>query len=703
MRTVGVKLVLDAAEYEVGIHASEGSTKSFNDELDKTAFTAQQAAEDLEKLTAATVIASKEEETFGRSALTAAQHMERLDREIHTTERELQDLAVSFAEAETAADRLDLTKAIRKTQTDLRNLKSSKSLLAGLLPSESEAKAEGDKVGKGLLAGLLPNKAEIKTEGEKVGKDLGEAVGTSFSDVLLPIGIAAAPLLLSALSTAVTAGVGLGFIGVGILAAVKSDTAIQAAGKLAGTQFLTGIERAAAPFKGPILQAITLLSDAGKQLTATLAPVFAKLSQYVVPFTQDVIRAAQALMSGLARAAANSGPAIGALGDGLVTVSKAVGDLFVSLSSNGAANAKAFSELVGWIADLIKVIGPVINGISDLLQVMSFVPEKIGQAREAFLGLFDVSTTKVAPAVQRVTDAALAQIPAQKGLATAVLSTGEAAGIAGLQMQTFADKMNDAAEKGRGLYDSQTAVQEAIDKTQAALKANGKTLDATTEKGRANRTQLSQLAGTLEANYAAYVKVNGEGGKAAGIARMNRDTFIKLATSFTHSKAEAEKLATQLGLIPAKKITDFYANTHDAAGRIAALNGQANYAARARTLRVNVSVTGAERLDNLGHRVGGYRASGGPVTAGMPYVVGEHRPEVFVPDSNGTIIPSVAQYASAPARMMPAAAAQKVIVETRNVVEFAGGADAFGQLMLNTLRVKPGIRKTMATTLGVTG
>jgi phage-related protein len=35
------------------------------------------------------------------------------------------------------------------------------------------------------------------------------------------------------------------------------------------------------------------------------------------------------------------------------------------------------------------------------------------------------------------------------------------------------------------------------------------------------------------------------------------------------------------------------------------------------------------------------RASGGPVRAGMPYVVGEKRPELFVPNSDGYIYPSV--------------------------------------------------------------
>lgn len=38
--------------------------------------------------------------------------------------------------------------------------------------------------------------------------------------------------------------------------------------------------------------------------------------------------------------------------------------------------------------------------------------------------------------------------------------------------------------------------------------------------------------------------------------------------------------------------------------------------------------------------LGGGRASGGPVSAGVPYVVGEEGPEWFVPNSSGTIIPN---------------------------------------------------------------
>jgi phage-related minor tail protein len=40
--------------------------------------------------------------------------------------------------------------------------------------------------------------------------------------------------------------------------------------------------------------------------------------------------------------------------------------------------------------------------------------------------------------------------------------------------------------------------------------------------------------------------------------------------------------------------------------------------------------------------VGGARASGGPVAADVPYLVGEQGPELFVPSSNGSIAPNSA-------------------------------------------------------------
>lgn len=120
---------------------------------------------------------------------------------------------------------------------------------------------------------------------------------------------------------------------------------------------------------------------------------------------------------------------------------------------------------------------------------------------------------------------------------------------------------------------------------------------------------------------------------------------------------------------------------------------------------------------------GGGLAAGGPVVGpgtgtsdSIPARLsnGEHvwtAAEVTAAGGHGAVARLRASVVGAPVRMadgggvttrvMPAPAVQRVIVETRNVVEFKGGADAFGALMANTLRVRPGIRKTIADTLGV--
>ncbi|ASE38475.1 tape measure protein [Brevundimonas vesicularis] len=51
--------------------------------------------------------------------------------------------------------------------------------------------------------------------------------------------------------------------------------------------------------------------------------------------------------------------------------------------------------------------------------------------------------------------------------------------------------------------------------------------------------------------------------------------------------------------------------------------------------------SGGNWLSAIFSTLAGKRATGGPVTAGQSYLVGERRPEVFVPNTAGTIIPSV--------------------------------------------------------------
>ena len=61
----------------------------------------------------------------------------------------------------------------------------------------------------------------------------------------------------------------------------------------------------------------------------------------------------------------------------------------------------------------------------------------------------------------------------------------------------------------------------------------------------------------------------------------------------------------------------------------------------------SVSGSGGGLLTALMGSLFSYRADGGPVTAGQPYIVGEKRAEVFVPNRSGTILPDTSALAMA--------------------------------------------------------
>ena len=82
-----------------------------------------------------------------------------------------------------------------------------------------------------------------------------------------------------------------------------------------------------------------------------------------------------------------------------------------------------------------------------------------------------------------------------------------------------------------------------------------------------------------------------------------------------NAASSAGTLSETLGGLPKRIDVDIYVNTHGT-------------------------------VPDLGGGTGGSapqpRATGGPVTAGQPYLVGERGPELFVPAGNGRIVPNAA-------------------------------------------------------------
>jgi tape measure domain-containing protein len=82
---------------------------------------------------------------------------------------------------------------------------------------------------------------------------------------------------------------------------------------------------------------------------------------------------------------------------------------------------------------------------------------------------------------------------------------------------------------------------------------------------------------------------------------------------------------------------------------------------------------------NIFKSIGGmFRANGGPVKKGQPYVVGERRAELFVPDQSGTIVPKVPTAPTMPA-LSRAGSAGDVYVTYAPVQNFTGTSQEMAQ------------------------
>jgi chorismate mutase len=110
------------------------------------------------------------------------------------------------------------------------------------------------------------------------------------------------------------------------------------------------------------------------------------------------------------------------------------------------------------------------------------------------------------------------------------------------------------SDTSRNAFDAQTKMEAAIDAVTKSLQENGRTLDAGSEKGRANRDALSQMAAATE-EAAAKARENGASWETVnGIYDRGRKTLVDNIAAITGNRREAEALASTLLKMPDRKL-----------------------------------------------------------------------------------------------------------------------------------------------------
>lgn len=602
-------------------------TKSFGKNIKDVGDAADKADDKLGKFSESTLLASKGADDLGDESEQAARRLSKLDREIAITAAELKVMARQFADTADAAERLDISKGIRKGEADIRRLTKSKTLLSDVLPDP--------KAGEWI---------------EKLGGQLKDGF-EKFKGTLAPIGgtIAAAilPGLAAGLSATAVGVVGLAGIGAGV-ALVAKDPAIVSSAKAIGSKFSKEVQGSARDaFLGPVLDSLDTLGQAADRAAPKIGKIFETVAPSLDHLTGNVSNLSDSLLDDLTYAAGKSGSSINALGDLLEHTGESIGNLIAGFADNADVGAKAIHDLDGILQTTIGDVGVFVGALAKVYDVGSTVNGKITE----LTGGFDLFKQLLPTA------------PLQNLLDTFQKSDST--------LGTFSSHVMGATESTNKLADSQTAAQRAADGHRTALSELSKELlaesdpvfglmdaedqlaaaqknaaEAAKEHGKKSRESDAALRQLAEA----AINVEGKAGSLAA-------TFDgKMTPAMRHTletagltKAEIDRLGKQFGA--AKRDGDSFAKTYKANVKV---DGTETAAARVRHVRdllnqvhskrVSVSVLVADsqldKVANTLNRFGGARAGGGPTAKDVPYWVGENGPELFVPQGNGRVLSS---------------------------------------------------------------
>jgi hypothetical protein len=250
-------------------------------------------------------------------------------------------------------------------------------------------------------------------------------------------------------------------------------------------------------------------------------------------------------------------------------------------------------------------------------------------------------------ALDKVTNATLAAVSSQLGYEASLntlkdnindIDDREREYAEAVAASTAANKAADVAVRTYG-----AGSEEAKDKVKAAA-------DAAKDAESANRALRDAHLGVEQSAIAtanAAVKLADEVATAGGQALtaqekagIFRQSLIDLANQTDGPTKQAIlDLAANIVNLPDRSIF-VDADTSSAHAKLNSLENRMAYLAAKGVSLENDTNTGTAGDPDA-------RALGGPVLAGRPYIVGEHRPELFIPEVNGRIVPQVpAAYAS---------------------------------------------------------
>lgn len=567
---------------------------------------ARKSSRDLQLLAAEFEALSKEVDDSGKHLQKFTTFSAFVDDQAAKTRVELAKLKDEFQRT----GNLDVASKIAGTE---KNLKSLEQLSKRFATSVETGITTGGKSGlTKLVDGLKSESSVFKKEFE------GGLLKSLFTT---PTGVAGvvggATLLGNAIGGAVLTGIGLAGIGGGIAIALH-DPAVQPALNKLKSDVGSGLKDAAHPFVSELRQGLDILDRGFLKSLPGIQDTFSALAPEVTTLAHGFSGFLGPVVTGLEHAAVAAKPLIDEFSNNFLP---ALGNNLGSLFETMAAHSK---EAEGGLRALEDTINDTVIVTRDLIPVLAKLGDvlKYGTAG----GLEDFEIKLIAgqkaldayhysgPKAVQVTDDLWAAFqkatsPAEK-LAEdlQLLNIGVSTYISnGLSVQTANDNFQ------RGLNDLHTQ-----------LDASSRSLVGNSDAAITNRAAIVNLISEAEAAREAQIKM-------AGGSDASKEAIEKANAQYEIAIGKIEAVGTKAGL--SKKQLDDLAGQYDI-NVVLAVDAISNSPL--------AQLTHAHDPGRYGSAGPPKRAGGGPVSAGMPYIVGDGGvPELFVPSVSGRILPRV--------------------------------------------------------------
>lgn len=425
----------------------------------------------------------------------------------------------------------------------------------------------------------------------------------------------------------------------------------------------------------PALQPLSVATAAVlRSLGGSLPDIVGNLSRKLVELSDSVAKNPDGLK--------DLATGIGGIADGAIKAITVLNDLD-RLLGKIPGGFSTFMKLPGMLNPVKGGIDTITGGVGQLDSLLhdGATPSvaDLGKAATLTGGAAGDMAAKVAA----VHAAAGRAAPAVTGVANATALANRNARELAATFDRQAAATQRASDALAGIMGSQVNYAQALADANAAIKENGKTHDLSTQKGRDNQRQLLALRDAANQETKA-LQANGDGNvSAAKHGETARQSFIRLAQQMGYTVPQAKAMAKTMVAIPSvTRTARLNANKTDLEQKLAAANKALKdpnlTRERRATLTANkknaeAGITEVNRLlgnlpksksvtittnvvtkyTTVGSRSSGsgtggghinedpHRAAGGPVSKGRPYIVGEKRPELFVPNQDGTILPKV--------------------------------------------------------------